>query len=102
MEKRREVRKLVGEKRSFILCLQETKLPVCDVSLCKFLWGDSSQAFSYRPSVGASGGMLIIWDSVEMEVWSTVSQDHMLLVLGRFIQTNEEFYVINIYSPCDG
>ena len=92
----------MGEKRPLILCLQETKLPLCDASLCSFLWGDSNHAFSYRSSVGASGGMLIILDSLEVEVWSTVSQDHMLLIHGRFIQSNEEFYVINIYSPCDG
>jgi hypothetical protein len=46
--------------------------------------------------------MLIIWDSLEVEVWSTVSQDHMLQIHGRFIQSNEEFYVFNIYAPCDG
>ncbi|MCI44613.1 hypothetical protein A2U01_0065852, partial [Trifolium medium] len=26
----------------------------CDVALCSALWGSSSIAFSYRPSVGAS------------------------------------------------
>lgn len=36
LEKRREVRKLVGEKSPLILCLQETKVSVCDVSLCNF------------------------------------------------------------------
>jgi exonuclease III len=101
LDKRREVRKLVGEKRPFILCLQETKLAVSDVSLCNSLWGDSNHAFSYRPSVGASGGMLITWDFEEVEVWSTVSQDHMLQVHGRFLKTNEEFYLFNIYAPCE-
>lgn len=91
----------MGEKSPFILCLQETKLAVCDVSLCNSLWGDSSYAFSYRPSVRASGGMSIMWNSVEVEVWSSVSQDYMLQVHGRFIKTNEEFYLFNIYAPCE-
>jgi len=30
-EKRKEVRTLVQDKKPFILCLQETKLQVCDV-----------------------------------------------------------------------
>jgi len=102
LEKRREVRKLVGEKSPLILCLQETKVPVCDVSLCNFLWGDLSHEFSFRPSVGASWGLLTFWDSLEVEVWSSVSQDHMLIVHGRFIRTNEEFYVFNIYAPYEG
>ena len=55
-EKRREVRLLVAEKQPFIICLQETKLSSCDVSLCMSFWGNSNHDFSFRPSVGASGG----------------------------------------------
>jgi len=73
IEKRREVRRLVGEKSPFILCIRETKLVVCDAFLCNSLWGDSNHSFSYRPSVGASGGLLILWDSEEVEVWSSGS-----------------------------
>jgi len=56
VEKRKEVRNLVAEKRTFILCLQETKQAACDYILGMSLWGDSNHAYSYRPSVGASGG----------------------------------------------
>ena len=100
-EKRREVRKLVVEKNPFILCLQERKLVVCDDYLRNSLWGDLSHAFSYRPSVGASGGILIMWDTLEVEVWSSVSRDHMLQIQGHFVRRNEEFYLFNIYAPCD-
>jgi exonuclease III len=34
VEKRKEVRNLVREKHPHIVCLQETKLQVCDDSLC--------------------------------------------------------------------
>jgi hypothetical protein len=37
LEKRKEVRKLVGDLRPSILCLQETKLQAWDVSLCSSL-----------------------------------------------------------------
>jgi hypothetical protein len=80
---------------------QETKLSVCDDLICNSLWGDSNHAFSYRPSVGASGGLLIVWDSKEVEVWSSGSQDHVLYIHGRFIRNNEEFYLFNIYAPCE-
>lgn len=36
-----------------------------------------------------------------MEVWSSVSRDHLLQIHGRFVRTNEEFYLFNIYAPCD-
>ena len=101
LEKRREVRRLVGEKSPFGLCLQETKLSVCDDFLCTSLWGDANHAFSYQSSVGASGGMLIVWNTNEVEVWSSGSQEHALFIHGRFIGTKEEFYLFNIYAPCD-
>ncbi|MCI41742.1 cytochrome P450, partial [Trifolium medium] len=87
LEKRNEVRKLVGDLNPLILCLQETKLQTCDDFLCSTLWGNSPHAFSYRPSVGASGGQLTLWDSSEVDVWSTESREHVLWCHGRFTKT---------------
>ena len=67
-EKRREVCHLVREKNPFIICIQETKLSVIDVILCKSMWGGDCVDFSYRPSVGASGGIVTMWDTKEVEV----------------------------------
>ncbi|MCI03568.1 cytochrome P450, partial [Trifolium medium] len=100
-EKRKEVRKLVGEKNPVILCIQETKLGVCDDFLCASLWGNSPHDFFYRLLVGASGGLLIMWDTVEVEVWSPVSSDHVLMIHGWFLKDDEEFFLLNIYAPCD-
>jgi exonuclease III len=60
VDKRNEVRKLVREKHPLVVCLQETKLQACDVSLCTAVWGSSPFGFSFRPSSGASGGLLTI------------------------------------------
>jgi len=84
-----------------ILCLQETKLAVCDEKLNLLMWGDSNHAYSFRPSVGASGGLLTVWDTLEVEVWSSVSQDNVLIIHGKFIRTNEVFYIFNVYAPCE-
>ncbi|CAJ2633139.1 exodeoxyribonuclease-like [Trifolium pratense] len=100
-EKRKEVHKLVGDSKPFILCLQETKLQSCDVFLCSTLWGSLPHAFSFRPSVGASGGLLTLWDTSEVEVWSTESREHVLWCRGRFVKSGEEFLLANVYAPCD-
>jgi len=42
-----------------------------------------------------------MWDCSVVEVWSTVSFEHVVLIHGRFIQSNEEFYLANVYAPCD-
>lgn len=101
VEKRRAVKMLVREKSPSVICIQETKLMVCDGFVCSSLWGGSSFDYSYRPSVGASGGVLTMWDTTEVEVWPSYSQDHMLQIYGRVLRNNEEFYLINIYAPCD-
>jgi len=93
---------LVNEKRPSIMCIQETKLMVIDGAMGASLWGDPYHGFSYRPSVGASGGLLTMWDTSEVEVWSSSTQEHVLQIHGIFIKTSEEFYLINVYAPCDG
>jgi len=99
--KRREVCQLVREKKPLILCLQETKLSVLDALVCNSIWGDVNVNFSYRPSEGASGGIATLWNSNEVEVWSSVSLDHVLAVAGRFLHSGEPFVVFNVYAPCE-
>ncbi|GAU32086.1 hypothetical protein TSUD_53540 [Trifolium subterraneum] len=93
LEKRGEVRKLISEKRPLVVCIQETKLGACDDFLCASLWGSSVLGYSFRPSVGASGGILVMWDTEEVEVWSTISQPHLELwdrLTGRLLQLGRQ------------
>ncbi|KAK2393178.1 hypothetical protein QL285_055150 [Trifolium repens] len=69
--------------------------------LCVRLCGVIPFGFSYRPSVGASRGLLTIWDTTEVEVWSSLSRDYVLWCHDRFVRTGEEFLVANVYAPCD-
>ncbi|GAU13014.1 hypothetical protein TSUD_173140 [Trifolium subterraneum] len=50
---------------------------------------------------GASGGLLTLWDSSEVEVWSSESHEHVLWSHGRFTRIGEEFSVANVYAPCN-
>ena len=102
LEKRKEVRHLVTEKRPSIMCIQETKLMVIEGAMAESLWGGPCHGYSFRSSVGASGGLLTMWDSSEVEVWSSSTQEHVLQIHGIFLKTREEFYLINVYAPCDG
>jgi hypothetical protein len=36
-----------------------------------------------------------------VEVWDSGCGDHFLLIHGRFVNSNEEFHLLNIYAPCD-
>lgn len=100
VEKKREVSQMVREKCPLILCIQETKLEVCNNMVCNSLWNNTHFNFSYQPSVGASGGLLTLWDSKEVEVWSTIFFEHVLGIQGRFVKSGDEFTIFNVYAPC--
>jgi len=55
-EKRSEIKRLVSDKKPFVLCLQETKQCTVDDLLIRAIWGNSSVGYSFISSVGASGG----------------------------------------------
>lgn len=50
--------------------------------------------FSFRASVGVSWDLLAILDSSEVEVWSSLSDDHVLIIHGRFVSSNEVMYFL--------
>jgi len=100
-EKRKEVKELVRAKQPFVLCLQETKRQLIDDVLCASIWGSSSFTYSFCPSVGASGGLLTVWDTSEVDVWASFRGDHFLWIYGRFINSNDELCLCNVYAPCD-
>jgi hypothetical protein len=85
-EKKSEVKRQVNDKKPFVLCIQESKMSVINDSLIKAIWGCSTVGYSFQPSIGASGGMLTIWDSNFVEVWSTTSFPHVLVIRGRFLK----------------
>jgi len=68
---------------------------------CKSLWGDSNFSFSFQSSVGSSGGLLTFWDCTEVEVWLTISFEHVLVISGKFLQSEERFVLFNVYAPSE-
>jgi exonuclease III len=100
-EKRVEIRRLVQEKSPYMVCIQETKLSTVDDFLIKSIWGDDSGGYSYQSSVGASGGLVTMWDKSLIDVRSSMSFDHVLVIIGKVILTGEDIVVINVYAPCD-
>ena len=101
VEKRREIRRLIVEKSPDVFCIQETKLEVVDDVMCRSLWGSEDVAYSFKPLVGASGGILRMWNPSVVNIWLTMILSHSLIVIGRFLVNNVDFGLANIYAPCD-
>lgn len=100
-EKRVEVCRLVNDLKPFVLCIQETKWTMVNDLMIKSIWGNSPCGFSFRPLVGASGGLVTVWDSSRLDVWSTMSFGNVLIIKGKVILTAEEFVIFNVYAPCE-
>jgi hypothetical protein len=91
----------VLEKKPTVLCIQESKLEVVDEFMCRSLWGSDPMAFSFKASLGASGGIITVWDPSVLDVWLSVNIANCLIVKGSFLKNNEVFCLANIYAPCD-
>lgn len=99
--KRAEVRRFVQEKLPYVLCLQESKFSVVDDLLITSLWGNRSFRYSYQTSVGASGGIITIWDTSLVVVTCSWSFRHVLVIKGKVISSGLKFIIANTYAPCD-
>lgn len=77
-DKRNEMLIMVQEKTHFVMCLQESNVGLVDDLLVQSIWGSSSCGYSFQPFNAAFGGLLYVWDSSEVEVWSFMSFEHVV------------------------
>ena len=62
-DKRLWVRNLIRKWKADIVCLQETKLELINKGVICSLWGGQHVDWLYLCSMGASGGVLLMWDN---------------------------------------
>ena len=66
-DKRLQVRNLIRKWKADIVCLQESKLELINRGVIFSLWGGHHVDWLYLGSVGASGGVLLMWDNRVVE-----------------------------------
>lgn len=59
-ENKRKVHSFIREKFLLVVYIQETKMVVIDDFVSMYLWGSPEIGYSFRPFVGASGGLLTL------------------------------------------
>jgi exonuclease III len=67
-EKRLQVKHLIKSWKADVICLQETKMECMTRSLVMSLWGCHYVDWVFLGSVGASGGILVMWDRRTVEI----------------------------------
>ena len=67
VEKRLRIRNLLKLWKADIICLQETKLELVTRQIVRSLWSCLYVDWLFLGSVGASGGILLMWDTRVVE-----------------------------------
>ncbi|GKF60457.1 RNA-directed DNA polymerase, eukaryota [Tanacetum coccineum] len=80
--KRNWVRDLVVSECSLFFGIQETKLDSVDPLIVRSLWSRQNVDFIYSSSVGASGGLLTMWDPGAFFMESHVVDTNYLCAFG--------------------
>ena len=93
----------IAETNCSIICIQETKREHFDHSYLRNFFSKRFNKFVYHPSVGASGGLIIIWNSAT--VTGNVISYLPYAITMEFTSTStliEKWNLTNIYGPCAG
>ena len=73
-----------------------------DVREIKSFFPKQFDTFAFAPSVGASGGILIIWNSSVFEGQLVQIQCFNVVVSFRSVHNSEKWTLVSVYGPCEG
>ncbi|GMI76747.1 hypothetical protein HRI_001344000 [Hibiscus trionum] len=100
-EKVRAVTKVLKSSKAKIAFLQESKISQFAPNLIKRLKGRLFSECVLSPSVGASGGIISLWDGCFFRVSSSMITDRWIGLVGQLESCSSECLLINLYAPND-
>lgn len=94
------IRNKVDESKCDFLCIQETKREVFDSMYIKLFCPKRLNKSDYQPSIGASGGLLVVWND-SVFAGETLFQNQFSISI-KFTSTflAPLGLCLNIYGPC--
>ena len=98
--KRREVRNVVRRYKCDLLILSETKLDSFSSSLLRAIGGKRLTQWNFLPSQGASGGILIGWNTTIGSMLDDFKGSYSLSIKFRNLLDNYEWWLTRVYGPC--
>jgi exonuclease III len=98
--KRDDVRSAIETNLPSILCIQESKLSDISIFTASSFLPQSLRSFCFKPSVGASGGIITAWDNNLLELLHEAVNDLSITMTFSLRSENLVFTVINVYGPC--
>lgn len=96
---RRNIKTHIKQENINFICLQETKCSNWNANMSNSIWNNNPHDWISSPSVGLSGGLLILWDTSHYKINRHTATTNWLLFKGSTINTNVHFMCINVYGP---
>ena len=97
-----DVRAKIEESHCSIICLQETKCQSFDIHMIWCFCPRRFDQFAFSPLVGASGGILIIWNSSVFDGQLLEVQRFSVVVSFKSVHNSEKWMLVSVYGPCEG
>jgi exonuclease III len=94
------VKNKLTESNCDIACLQEMKKEIIDANFIKRIYPTSLDSFDYLPSVGASGGILVIWKSSLFSATMKFTNNYAITMEFCSRHNRNRWILTSIYAPC--
>ena len=100
--RQRAVRQKLDESQCAVACFRETKCASFDLRSIRSFCPKRFDIFAFSPFEGASGVILVVWNSSIF--WGTVIEIQPFAILVEFAskQNNEKWSLVLVYGPCQG
>jgi len=101
LDKRGKVKWVLRRNSCDVAILQESKMEVVPRSIVVSLWGRRPVEWIQLPSVGRSGGIIILWDPQILELLDSCIRSFSLCCKFKLLEDNFEWGLIGVYGPND-
>ena len=92
----------IMESGCAVACVQETKKEDFDRAFIKKCCPRQFDSFTFSPSVGASGGILVVWKSSILEGTLVQVQRFGLIISFKSVHSQQKWTLVVVYGPCHG
>jgi exonuclease III len=99
-QKRDDVKAAVDCNTPSVLCFQETKLADISSFTASSFLPPSLRSFVFKPSVGASGGIITAWDDRLLELTHHSIDEFSISTTFSHRSDDLVFTLVNVYGPC--
>ncbi|KAK8578113.1 hypothetical protein V6N13_046970 [Hibiscus sabdariffa] len=100
--KKRYLRNVQRKNSVDMVLIQEAKMEkICSLLVAQ-IWVSDNFDFVFLPSVGASGGILVIWQCSIFSMDTVEVDRNFIIIQGKWVKEDITCYILTVYAPCDG